>query len=96
MKKYMCVQVTFQVILFMALGAMAMAMAGWMSPDSAITACILFQQLVKPSIDELYRFMNESETSTLKAKTNQDILESDFQREKSAPLSSLQKDALDE
>ena len=51
MKKYICLKVAFQVIVFMALGAMAMAIAGWISPDSAITACILFQHLVKPSID---------------------------------------------
>ena len=96
MKKYICLKVAFQVIVFMALGAMAMAIAGWISPDSAITACILFQHLVKPSIDQLYRFMNESEAATLKANTNQNSLESDLQKEKSACLSSLQKDALDE
>ena len=62
--KQLC-KVTFQVILLLVSGAMVLA--GWMSPSSAVTVCLLFQQLVKP-IDEVYRFMDETASSALKAK----------------------------
>ena len=38
-----------------------------MSGASVITVCLLFQQLVKP-IDEVYRFMDETASSVIKAK----------------------------
>ena len=34
---------------------------------AAITVCLLFQQLIKP-IDEVYRFMDETASSLVKAK----------------------------
>ena len=40
---------------------------GRMEAGSVITVCLLFQQLVKP-IDEIYRFMDETASSVIKAK----------------------------
>lgn len=62
--KQLC-KVIFQVTLLLASGAMILA--DKMPPGSAITVCLLFQQLVKP-IDEVYRFMDETAASALKAK----------------------------
>lgn len=62
--KQLC-KVIFQVTLLVASGTMILT--GKMLPGSAITVCLLFQQLVKP-IDEVYRFMDETAASALKAK----------------------------
>jgi len=62
--KQLC-KVTFHVMLLFTSGAMILA--DKMPPGSAITVCLLFQQLIKP-IDEVYRFMDETVASALKAK----------------------------
>lgn len=67
-------KVIAQVALLLVSGAMILA--GRMPPGGAITVCLLFQQLVKP-IDEVYRFMDETATSTLKAKALFDVMSKD-------------------
>lgn len=49
---------------------------GRMMPGSVITVCLLFQQLVKP-IEEVYRFMDETASSLIKAKALLDVAYAD-------------------
>lgn len=58
-------KIAFQVILLVM--SIVMTANGKMSAGSVITVCLLFQQLVKP-IDEVYRFMDETASSLIKAK----------------------------
>lgn len=62
--KQLC-KILFQVVLLAA--SIFMISNGNMSAGSVITVCLLFQQLVKP-IDEVYRFMDETASSVIKAK----------------------------
>ena len=62
--KQLC-KICFQVIILVA--SIALIANGKMSAGSVITVCLLFQQLVKP-IDEVYRFMDETASSVIKAK----------------------------
>lgn len=62
--KQLC-KISFQVILLAA--SILLISSGKMSAGSVITVCLLFQQLVKP-IDEVYRFMDETASSVIKAK----------------------------
>lgn len=62
--KQLC-KIVFQVTL---LGVSVVLIgAGRMDGGSVITVCLLFQQLIKP-IDEVYRFMDETASSLVKAK----------------------------
>lgn len=58
-------KISFQVVLLVA--SILLISNGQMSAGSVITVCLLFQQLVKP-IDEVYRFMDETASSVIKAK----------------------------
>lgn len=58
-------KISFQIILLVA--SVILVSNGTMSGASVITVCLLFQQLVKP-IDEVYRFMDETASSVIKAK----------------------------
>lgn len=58
-------KISFQIILLIA--SVLFVSSGKMSGASVITVCLLFQQLVKP-IDEVYRFMDETASSVIKAK----------------------------
>lgn len=58
-------KISFQTILLIA--SVVLVSSGKMSGASVITVCLLFQQLVKP-IDEVYRFMDETASSVIKAK----------------------------
>ena len=58
-------KISFQVILLVA--SIVLIANGKMSTGSVITVCLLFQQLIKP-IDEVYRFMDETASSVIKAK----------------------------
>ncbi|NBI56879.1 ABC transporter ATP-binding protein [Lachnospiraceae bacterium] len=58
-------KISFQVILLVT--SIRLISSGKMSAGSVITVCLLFQQLVKP-IDEVYRFMDETASSVIKAK----------------------------
>lgn len=59
-------KISFQLVLLIA--SVLLISNGQMSAGSVITVCLLFQQLVKP-IDEVYRFMDETASSAIKAKT---------------------------
>lgn len=62
--KQLC-KISFQVLLLAA--SVLLIASGKMSAGAVITVCLLFQQLVKP-IDEVYRFMDETASSVIKAK----------------------------
>lgn len=62
--KQLC-KISFQVVLLVV--SILLISNGNMSAGSVITVCLLFQQLVKP-IDEVYRFMDETASSVIKAK----------------------------
>lgn len=62
--KQLC-KISFQAILLIA--SIVLVANGEMAAGSVITVCLLFQQLIKP-IDEVYRFMDETASSTIKAK----------------------------
>lgn len=70
--KQLC-KITFQVILLVA--SVTMIATGKMDAGSVITVCLLFQQLIKP-IDEVYRFMDETASSMVKAKALLEITSS--------------------
>lgn len=67
--KQLC-KISFQVILLVA--SILLIADGRMSAGAVITVCLLFQQLVKP-IDEVYRFMDETASSVVKAKTLMEV-----------------------
>lgn len=58
-------KVGFQMLLL--LYSVLMIASGKMLPSAVITVCLLYQQLVVP-IDEVYRFMDETASSLVKAK----------------------------
>lgn len=58
-------KISFQLVLLVA--SILLISNGKMSAGSVITVCLLFQQLVKP-IDDVYRFMDETASSVIKAK----------------------------
>lgn len=62
--KQLC-KISFQAVILVA--SILLISKGKMSPAAVITVCLLFQQLVKP-IDEVYRFMDETASSVIKAK----------------------------
>lgn len=62
--KQLC-KISFQIILLAA--SILLISNGKMAAGSVITVCLLFQQLIKP-IDEVYRFMDETASSVIKAK----------------------------
>ena len=88
--KQLC-KISFQVILLIA--SIVLIANGRMSAGSVITVCLLFQQLVKP-IDEVYRFMDETASSVIKAKALIEVTASpcdavfDIQSSGEAPSSS--------
>lgn len=62
--KQLC-KISFQAVLLAA--SILLISNGKMSAGAVITVCLLFQQLVRP-IDEVYRFMDETASSVIKAK----------------------------
>lgn len=62
--KQVC-KITFQIIILVA--SILLISMGKMPAGAVITVCLLFQQLIKP-IDEVYRFMDETASSIIKAK----------------------------
>lgn len=66
-------KVSFQVLLLTV--SVDLISAGKMQGGSVITVCLLFQQLVKP-IDEVYRFMDETASSVIKAKVLTEVASS--------------------
>lgn len=66
-------KIVFQVIILFA--TIVMVANGKMSAGIVISVCMLFQQLVKP-IDEVYRFMDETASSVVKAKVLTEVMDS--------------------
>lgn len=66
-------KISFQVILLVI--SIVLIANGKMSTGSVITVCLLFQQLIKP-IDEVYRFMDETASSVIKAKVLIEVADS--------------------
>ncbi len=62
--KQLC-KIFFQVVLLIV--SILLISLGKISAGSVITVCLLYQQLVKP-IDEVYRFIDETASSVIKAK----------------------------
>lgn len=64
-----CLKQLCKIVFQVALLGMSVVLigAGRMSGGAVITVCLLFQQLIKP-IDEVYRFMDETASSVVKAK----------------------------
>ena len=60
-----CFKILFQVGILVV--SVLLISQGRMNPGAVITVCLLFQQLVKP-IDEVYRFMDETASSAVKAR----------------------------
>lgn len=63
-------KIVFQVVILLT--SIWMIAAGQMPPGAVITVCLLFQQLVKP-IEEVYRVMDETASSYVKAKVLADV-----------------------
>lgn len=63
--KQVC-KIVFQIIILLL--SIVLVSNRSMAAGSVITVCLLFQQLVKP-IDDVYRFMDETASSVIKAKT---------------------------
>lgn len=70
--KQLC-KISFQIVLLVV--SILLISNGKMSAGSVITVCLLFQQLVKP-IDEVYRFMDETASSVIKAKVLLEVVDS--------------------
>lgn len=70
--KQVC-KVTFQVILLAT--SIWLISNGEMSAGSVITVCLLFQQLIQP-IEEVYRFIDETASSVIKAKALLEVTQS--------------------
>ena len=70
--KQLC-KISFQIVLLAT--SISLISNGKMSAGSVITVCLLFQQLVKP-IDEVYRFIDETATSVIKAKILLEVVNS--------------------
>jgi ATP-binding cassette subfamily B protein len=70
--KQVC-KIGFQVAVLLV--SVVMTAGGHMNPGAVITVCLLFQQLVKP-VDEVYRFMDETASSVIKAKVLAEVTDS--------------------
>ena len=83
--KQLC-KIVFQVALLM--GSIVLVNSQKMDPGAVITVCLLFQQIIKP-IDEVYRFMDETASSVIKAKVLSEI--ADVQIDPAFNVSSIEK-----
>lgn len=68
-------KITFQVIILIV--SVVMIVKHYMAPGAVITVYLLFQQLIKP-IDEVYRFMDETASSVVKARVLDNIAKADI------------------
>ncbi len=66
-------KVSFQIIIILA--SVMLISYGKMSAGVVISVCMLFQQLIKP-IDEVYRFMDETASSVVKARALTEVMDS--------------------
>ena len=67
-------KILFQIVILML--SIVLISSGKMETGAVITVCLLFQQLVKP-IDEVYRFMDETASSLVKAKVLTEVFSED-------------------
>ena len=58
-------KITFQIVILIV--SVVMIATHHMASGAVITVCLLFQQLIKP-VDEVYRFMDETASSVVKAR----------------------------
>ena len=70
-------KITFQVVILIV--SVVMIANHHMAPGAVITVCLLFQQLIKP-IDEVYRFMDETASSVVKARVLGEIAKADIDK----------------
>lgn len=70
--KQIC-KIVFQSIILTA--SIILVSDGKMSAGTVISVCMLFQQLIKP-IDEVYRFMDETASSVVKARVLTEVMDS--------------------
>lgn len=66
-------KISFQMAILII--AVIMTLSGRMATGAVITSCLLFQQLAKP-IEEVYRFMDETASSVVKAKALFEVMTS--------------------
>lgn len=66
-------KIAFQIIILLV--SIIMVANDKMSSGAVISVCMLFQQLIKP-IDEVYRFMDETASSVVKAKVLTEVMDS--------------------
>lgn len=66
-----CCKISFQLLIMGS--SLALALIGFMEASAVITACLLFQQLVKP-VDDVYRFMDETASCVVKVKILQELM----------------------
>lgn len=66
-------KIVFQIIILLV--SIIMVANDKMSSGAVISVCMLFQQLIKP-IDEVYRFMDETASSVVKAKVLTEVMDS--------------------
>ncbi len=66
-------KISFQVIILFS--SIVMVTNGKMSAGAVISVCILFQQLIKP-IEEVYRFIDDTASSVVKAKVLAEVMDS--------------------
>ena len=67
-------KILFQIVILVL--SIVLISSGKMETGAVITVCLLFQQLVKP-IDEVYRFMDETASSLVKAKVLTEVFSED-------------------
>ncbi len=67
-------KIFFQIVILLL--SIVLVSSGKMGTGTVITVCLLFQQLVKP-IDEVYRFMDETASSLVKAKVLTEVFNED-------------------
>lgn len=67
-------KIFFQLVILLL--SIVLVSFGKMGTGTVITVCLLFQQLVKP-IDEVYRFMDETASSLVKAKVLTEVFSED-------------------
>lgn len=67
-------KILFQIVILVL--SIVLINSGKMETGAVITVCLLFQQLVKP-IDEVYRFMDETASSLVKAKVLTEVFSED-------------------
>jgi len=88
--KQIC-KITFQALVLLV--SVVMIAKHHLEPEAAIPVCLLFQQLIKP-IDEVYRFMDESASSVVKARVLAEITKAEI--DTAFQMKSEEKEAIED